>query len=415
MTDAAVTPARLGALRHLSLGAFWLGTYFVITPVYTIFLQVQVSQTVARPIQSTATGLATGLAGLFAMVLPPLVGFVSDRLHSPWGRRKPIIVAGASGIAVALLVLMGARSYPTVLLGFILAVAFLNTAGAAYVAVIPDTVHPGESGRASGVLGLMVQAGSVLSLLTTLFFIRIGHLRLTYLVLIAVMLLTLVPSLWAMGGSETKRPVARAPGSLRSFLSPLWTGDFAWAFFTRFLTISGLYTILPFLLFAFRDLLHLRRPAGFTTLFELCLTGVAIPVAMICGYLSDRFGRKRFVYASGAVSIFVLASFAIFQSLPQPVVLVLGMLYGVGFGAYTAVDWALALDTLPDKENPAKDMGLFHVADALPRVMIPLFAGALLDTFNAAAPLAGYRAIFIAAICLNFGGAFFVSRIKSVR
>ena len=60
-------------------------------------------------------------------------------------------------------------------------------------------------------------------------------------------------------------------------------------------------------------------------------------------------------------------------------------------------------------------MGLFHVADALPRVMIPLFAGALLDTFNAAAPLAGYRAIFIAAICLNFGGAFFVSRIKSVR
>lgn len=35
---------------------------------------------------------------------------------------------------------------------------------------------------------------------------------------------------------------------------------------------------------------------------------------------------------------------------------------GVGYGAYQAVDWALALDVLPKGSNIAKDMGVWHVA-----------------------------------------------------
>jgi MFS family permease len=414
---AAVAPApRIGLVRHVGLGLYWLGTYFVVTPVYTILLQVQISQAVAsHDTQNLVTGIATGIGGFLAMVIPPLVGHYSDRLHSRWGRRKPILVAGTLGVVLCLVLMRLAGSLPAIVIAFALVVATINVAGAAYVAVIPDTVHDAETGRASGFLGLFVQAGSVLSLITLLLMSRQHQLLNTYWILIAVLILTLLPSLWAMGNAEEKRPAAWAPLDLKKFLKPLWTGDFGWATFTRFLNTSAFYATLPFLLFSFRDLLKVPDPANFTAIFELLVTATAIPLAIACGWLSDRYGRKRFVYASGAISSLVLLTFMLGPIISPTVMLLLGVVYGIGYGTYTAVDWALCLDTLPDKENPAKDLGLFHVADALPRVGIPLLAGVVLYLFNQVQPLLGYRAIFLMAVVLYIASAVFVSRIRSVR
>ena len=60
----------------------------------------------------------------------------------------------------------------------------------------------------------------------------------------------------------------------------------------------------------------------------------------------------------------------------------LGALYGIGYGLYLAVDWALACDTIPDRAKAAKDMGLFHVAQTLPNSVIPVIEGSLIDDFN---------------------------------
>ncbi len=39
---------------------------------------------------------------------------------------------------------------------------------------------------------------------------------------------------------------------------------------------------------------------------------------------------------------------------------------GLGFGMYLAVDLALVVDVLADKDNAAKDLGVFIIAGALP-------------------------------------------------
>ena len=57
----SVPATRIGLVRHVGLGLYWLGTYFVVTPVYTILLQVQISQAVAsHDTQNLVTGIATG-------------------------------------------------------------------------------------------------------------------------------------------------------------------------------------------------------------------------------------------------------------------------------------------------------------------------------------------------------------------
>ena len=311
--------------------------------------------------------------------------------------------------------MFGAHSYPAVLTGFVLTVATLNIAGAAYVAVIPDVVRGSETGRASGVLGFFVQLGSVISLLVTLLFASAGHIRFTYLVLILVLVLTLLPTLWAVAGEGAGPAPEHTRRTLREFLSPLWTGDFGWAFFTRFLNVSGLYATLPFLLLAFRDLLGVTNPAQFTSLFEAIVTLTAVPFAIICGWLSDGRGRKRFIYAAAGIQAMVLLIFLAGNVIPLLLVLALGVVYGVGFGAFSAVDWALGLDTLPDRERPAKDLGLYHVADSLPRVLLPFVMGFVVDAANRMSSNAGYRVTFLVAAGLYAARGILVRRIRSVR
>jgi MFS family permease len=406
---------RISRLRHVALGSFWFGNNFITTPVYTILLQVQVAEVIAKDQQGFAIGLATGIGGIFAMVLPPLVGALSDHLHTPWGRRRPIMVAGVLGVVLALVVMWNAHSYPPLLVGFVMVVAFVNVAAGAYAGIIPDLVHGKEVGLASGLLGLFVQLGSVASLLVTLVMSQSGQVRLTYGVIIVIAIVSLLPTLWAASSERERAVPARPAGDLREFLSPLWTGDFGWAFFTRFLNASAFYAILPFLLLAFRDLFGIARPGTITSLFELIVTVVAVPCAIVGGLLSDRHGRKRFVYAAGGLQALVLLVFLAGSSLPLTLVMVMGAVYGIGYGLYSSVDWALGIDTLPDRDRPAKDLGLYHVADALPRVLLPLIVGAGLDAVNATSPNAGYRALFLFAAVLYGGGSLLVSRIRSVR
>ncbi len=406
---------RLGFWRHLGLGTYWLGQYFVITPVYTILLQVQVTQLVARPTQATAIGVATGLGGLLALVVPPLVGARSDRFSSRWGRRRPIMAAGTAGTVLALIVMRTSGGYPQLLVGFILVVAMVNLAGAAYVALIPDLVGKGRTGVASGLLGFFVQLGSVTSLLATLYFANRGQILQTYWAIVIVVILALLPSLWAAAGEGTTPLPPRPRSTVREFLAPLWTGNFGWAVLVRFLAVASLYTTLPFLLLSFRDLFRVPNPTTFTPIFELIVTATAIPIALVCGGLSDRFGRKPFVYAAGGLIALALFGFLGGSAIPLGAVYGLGVLYGVGYGAFVSVDWALGIDTLPDKSTVAKDLGLYHVADSLPRVLLPFGIGLFLDLVNHLESNAGYRAIAVIAALLSVASALAVTRIRGVR
>src|SRR5712664_3004422 len=92
VTAVAPASSRFGNLRHTALSAFWFGNFFLWQPLTTVVIQNQIDAVVPKANQGTASGLAVSVGGLFAMTIPALVGAISDRLNTPFGRRRTIMV-----------------------------------------------------------------------------------------------------------------------------------------------------------------------------------------------------------------------------------------------------------------------------------------------------------------------------------
>ena len=418
---AVAEPARtgFGFGRHAALSAFWFGSNFLWIPLTTVLIQSQIDSVVPKGSQNTAIGVTLGAGGILAMAVPPLVGAWSDRIHSRFGRRRPIMVVGSLLTLPGLLVLMIASNYPEVLIGYVIIQFFFNAAGAAYAGIIPDVVPAQEVGKASGFLATMTQLGIGAGLGITG---AMGGSRASYSVMGAVAVLSLIPTVWAARGEgetpippQRKRPLGE---TISEFFRPLHEGDFAWVVFTRFMISSGITAVLYFLLNFFRDVVlppH-SNASGFTSNWLLVVVATAIPCGFFGGQISDRIHRRKiFVYIAGAAQAFVALVFIAFYPTAVPLVFALGVAYGVGYGMYFAVDWALAVDTLPDPKASAKDMGLFHIALTLPQAIIPFFGGPLIDALNGAHGNGGYRIVFSSAVLFLFLGTVLVSRIKVVR
>lgn len=204
-------------------------------------------------------------------------------------------------------------------------------------------------------------------------------------------------------------------GLLRLFdFNPRRDPDFAWVFATRLLMMLGIYTIQTFLQFYMRDVVGAEHPEQATTNFIIILSLTSIASSFAAGWLSDRFGRKRMVYISGSLMALVGLVFIVTHSLP--LVVAAGALFGLGYGAYQSVDWALVADVLPSEKNFARDMGVWNISLSLPQVIAPVLGGPLIDYFSRnGQPVLGFQILFGFAIVYCVLGTVTVRYIRGVK
>lgn len=89
--------------------------------------------------------------------------------------------------------------------------------------------------------------------------------------------------------------------------------------------------------------------------------------------------------------------------------LLFGVLVGIGFGAFMAVDTAIATLVLPSREHAARDMGVLNIASAAPQALAPFIASLLIGAFG------GYPALFVAAAVFALLSAVAILRVKGLR
>ncbi|WP_161881098.1 MFS transporter [Deinococcus alpinitundrae] len=387
-----------------TLSAFWFGTAFMWLLLLLILMPAEVVHFVGDADKGKYLGLLGGIGAIVALVLPPIVGNYSDRI----GKRLPLIrlgvVVNLVGLAVmgyAAAALGGLTGFWVYVTGFLLVQFGNNYATAPYSALVPELVPTEQRGRYSGVMGMLQAGGQLLGGVGALV---IGLLKLpdalSYVLIAAVLLISAVITLRGVPETQLKpNPEARAQ---RPSIAQLFAHQpFLWVFVTRGLFALGQYSVQPFLQFYAGDVLKQANPGTATSILLMAIIAASIVTALIGGRVSDRIGRKPVIYLAGTVMA-VMAIALLFA--PNFYVAVgIALVFGLGFGAFSSVDWALGSDAMPSSSSYARDMGIWHVAFVGPQ-LIETPQGALLDWGNHQGGNLGYSLVFgIAAACFVLG------------
>ena len=388
--------------------------------------------------QATFLGGLAALGALTALVIQPLMGALSDRTTSRLGRRRPYMLGGALLLLVGLTLLAETRAIGLYVAGLFVVVVANTTSNAGYQGLVPDLVPKEQRGTTSGYMGLMTILGTVGSLAVAALLlshtgpgqsVTAGIARgasLFYVVAAAVVVVGIVVTL--VGVREVphrRRPrphpleaTGHAP-SLRRRIVSLWIEpwrhhNFTWVFLTRGFVMLGLALFMTFIEYYFARVEHTNSFVQATASNAVMALLGAVCSALIVGMISDRTRRVPVVFVATAFMALAALTF-VFAPGSMPL-WPLGILFGLGYGAYTSVDWALAIDALPSLSEAGKDLGLWSIASTLPSVVAPLL-GSLVIVLVArfGGPALGYRTVFGVAALFLLLGAVFVLKVREAR
>jgi len=391
----------------------FMSTNLVFLAPILVTLPLRVNSLVGIEQAPRSLALVAGIGALVAMFGNPFFGRMSDRTSSRLGMRRPWMVIGLVGGTVGILIVALAPNIAVALVGWCIAQLFFNAMLAALIAVLPDQVPRAQRGLVSGVLGVCLPIASVSG--TFLVKLFTGNPIATFLVPCATGGFFIL--LFAVALKDRRLAKADRPTwSLLEFAStfyvrPRTSPDFAWAFASRFMFV------LAYALLTTYEAYFLLGKIGTAVadvpqqifLGTLAQSVVIVAASLIAGRLSDRTGRRK-IFVFTASIVYGLAMFAVAVASNFNGFLVGLAISGLGFGIYAAVDLALVADVLPNKDNVAKDLGVFNIAGALPFSLAPAGAPAILAIGSG-----NYGVLYAAAGIFAIIGAVAILPVRGVR
>lgn len=218
-------------------------------------------------------------------------------------------------------------------------------------------------------------------------------------------------------------------GVARAFdFRPRQHRDFAWVLLTRAIVMMGIYTVLNFLKYylefvTFNHVAGAPDPGAAASIFiDITIVTAAIST-VFAGALSDRFGRKRMVYISGTfmalVGVIFLVTPLVLPGAAVATTFISAAIFGLGYGAYVSVDWALVTDVLPSENSYARDMGIWNVALTTPQVLAYVIGAFVIAALGGVAFAGyanfGYTMLFVLLVVYAIIGTVTVRNIRGVR
>jgi MFS family permease len=373
-------------------------------------LLAQQAQQISPDHKTSVLSLVTGVGAAISVFANPLAGAFSDRTVLRMGRRLPWVLGGLFVSVVAMVVLAEATTVLEMVIGWSLGQIGLNAILAAITACVPDQVPARQRGAVGGWLAIAqtmgVVAGSGIAAAT-------GSVEIGFLTTAGILVVTSLP--YCLDSRDIALdPADREPFDLVQFCKSFWISptaypDFAWAWGTRFLMNLGNALLLLYLLYYLKEAVGLTDKQAEDGVF--LLTGVyavvSIITAVIGGIWSDRLERRKiFVIWSGLIAAGALLLIAFVTTWAGAVIG--AAILGIGFGAYTAVDFAMVTEVLPTADDRAKDLGVINIANALPQVLAPAVAAGVIGLGL------GYSTLYVVAAAVSVLGSVLVVKIKSL-
>ncbi|GGI15079.1 hypothetical protein GCM10007377_14120 [Galliscardovia ingluviei] len=399
---------RFGA-GFLIFGILWMSGLGIVSAV---LLPMQY-KTIEGANPDALVGIVNAFTAVASLVSNLMFGNFSDRTRSRYGRRTPWIIFGAALGGVTLF--LTGTTHNAVLLTFwyCLCMFGLNCMIAPMVAILSDRIPSGVRGTMSAFYGAGATIGAPIGTMLGAFFIQ--NLLPGFAVAGVLMFLGGVVAVLIIPKEESADYLPASQTGFKevimSFRPPKFSTahDFYKAFAGRFCMLISYQMINVYQLYIIQNWIGQDvKQSGITIATVSTITMVvSLLGSFIAGPVSDLIGRRK------APVIVSSVLFAIGIAMPWFIRSSMGMflfaaIAGLGYAVYSAVDQALLVDVLPNKEEAGKDLGILNLATTLGQMCGPIIMSSIVVA-------AGYNFAFPVAIALAIIGCFFIMIIKGVK
>ena len=333
------------------------------------------------------SGFIMSLDNIFAIVMLPLFGTLSDKTRSRFGRRTPYIVCGTVAVALIFPILGIVSSLWGFVLILLLCLFGMATFRSPAVALMPDVTPKPLRSKGNAVINLLGTAGGILVLALgaifktdakgktdfTPYIIAVAALMLTALI---VFLLTVKEPQWARENEaleasapkeEEKTPEAQQPArrlsraELRSLLF-LLASVALW--FIAYNAITSKYSVYA------TEVLEVPY-----TLTLMVAQGAAIASYIPVGMVASRFGRKRTILVGVLLlaTAFGLAAL-ITKDTPPFLMYILFSVAGIGWATINVNSFPMVVE-LASQSNVGRYTGFYYTASMAAQVVTPIASG----------------------------------------
>src|SRR6476469_6573077 len=332
----------------------YMGTCLLFLAPVLVTLALKVNSLVGIEEAPKSLALVTGIGALLSLFANPFFGRMSDRTSSRLGMRRPWMIIGLTGGSIGVLIVALAPTVAVVLAGWCIAQLSFNALLAALVAVIPDQVPTAQRGTVSGVLGVCLPIASV----SGTFLVQLFTVNQLVMFLAPCAIGGFFVVLFAVTLNDRRLTRADRPAfSLREFagtfyVNPRKSPDFAWAFASRFMLVLAYAFLTTYQAYYLLDKIGSAEADVPQQVFlgTLVQSAFIVAASLIGGRLSDRSGRRKIFVVTASV-VYGLAMFVIAIASTFNGFLVGMAIAGLGFGVYMAVEHALIVDVLHDKDT----------------------------------------------------------------
>lgn len=356
----------------------------------------------AFDVGETWIGAIMAADNVLSLFLLPVLGALSDRTRTRYGRRFPYIIGGTVTAAVLLQGIPMAANRMSLPL-FMVALGLTLLAMASYrspaVALMPDLTPKPQRSQANAVVNLMGALGGILSLGLiallspkgeshdyTALFLAIGA------VMLAALALQLPkvrePASVQAEAEQAQTAQARLSGPVRRSLLLLLASIFLWFF--------GYNAVTTFFSNYARQYWGLERGAFSYAL--MVAQGAAIVMFLPSGMLAQRIGRKRTILSGIVLLVIAFAMGGLFARFHMAILLCFA-LAGVGWAAINVNSLPMVVELCRGADT-GRYTGYYYTASMAAQILTPILAGALIERVGYGI-LFPYGATFVALSLLT--------------